>query len=106
MIAAVPVAKRMSNLPDDTFGMICPGTVLQTVYNRIQPPSDDRMGAATFEEIAALGCAGPPRELPSQGAQRLLLVRPARAPDLSALMSPHAKRRNDITEQRTADHPG
>jgi hypothetical protein len=58
-------AKRMSNYSDDTFGMNCPGTVLQTVYNGIHPPSDDKMlGAISFEEIAALGCAGPPVNFP------------------------------------------
>ena len=50
----------MSNYSDDAFGMNCPATVLQTVYNRIHPLSDDEMlGAISFEEIAALGCAGP-----------------------------------------------
>jgi hypothetical protein len=75
-------------------------TVLQTVYNRIHRPSDDEMLGAIF------GLRWATRALPSQDAQRLLLVRPARALDLSALMSPDAKRRNDIAEQRTADHPG
>src|SRR5260370_27225870 len=58
-------AKRMSNYSDDTFGMNCPGTVLQTVYNRIHPPSDDKMlGAISFEEMppwAALGHRSYPR---------------------------------------------
>jgi hypothetical protein len=45
-----------------SFGLNCAGTVLQTLYNRIHPPSDDKMlGAISFEVIAALGSAAPRR---------------------------------------------
>ena len=65
-------AKRMSNYSDDTFGMNCSGTVLQTTYNRIHPPSDgEDVGGNIFRRDCRLGLRWATRELPSQDAQRL-----------------------------------
>lgn len=74
MIAAVPGMKRMSNYSDDTFGMNAGPCYKQYIMRSTHRLMTRCWGQYLSKRLpqAALGH----RELPSQDAQRLLLVRP------------------------------